>query len=799
MIRNYFKIAVRNLLKYRGFTAINISGLSIGFACCLLIGVYINDELSYDQFHEKSDKIYRLTREFLSPDGSTSLHLSRLAPPFVPLLKTDFPEMEIMTRFVQFGGPMRYEDKLFNEPNVGWADNDIFKVFSFEFIAGNPETALVEPGSMVVTEEIAKKYFGTTDALGKLIKFNNQASLKITGVIKELPQNSHFELEMIGDFFLVEQFYGGRENMMQAWGSNNFSTYFVLKEGALISEIERRLPRFLTKHLGEDARDWNALHVQKMTDIHLYSQLDDELGANSDIKYVYIFSAIALLILVIAVINYMNLATAKSANRAKEVGMRKVLGAAKHNLVTQFMVESILLVLLAMGIALIGVQMGLPYLRAFTEKMLVFTQTQAVYGISVVFAFAIIIGILSGSYPAFYLSSYEALSVLKGKLTAGIKSSGIRRGLVIVQFTISAILIICTGVVFQQLSYIQDKKLGYQTDHILTINLASEMDSKLEVFKQDLVNHPSIISSAASSRVPTIQLLDSQGARAEVDGQTVRPEVVIKYLEADYDFLDTYSMEVVAGRNFSRDFISDDTAAFILNESASKMIGWETHESAIGKTFTYGGEPGKVIGIVKDIHFESLQNAISPVVMYIPRNSPNWLSVNVKHEQLEETVAYIESTWGRHAPNSPIQYRFLDERFQKLYASEGQRSNLFTGFSFLAIFLACLGLFGLASFTVSQRAKEISIRKVLGASVKGIVVLLSREFLALVSISILVAFPIAYFFMSDWLENYAYRMNMNFVPFLMAGVIAVFIAFATISLQTFKAATNNPVDALKDE
>lgn len=799
MLRNYFKIGVRSLAKHRIFTLINVSGLAIGFACCILIGVYISDELSYDRFHQHADKTYRLTREFKSPDGSTSLHLSRLAPPFVPLLKTDFPEMEMMTRFIQFGGPIRYEDKLFDETNIGWADNHIFDVFSFEFVSGNPEEALAEPNSMVISEEIEQKYFEDESALGKVLKFNNQASLKITGVFKEMPENSHFQMDMIGDFANIEAFYGGRENMMKAWGSNNFSTYFVIKEGATIAEIERRLPDFLIKHLGENATDWNALHVQKMTDIHLHSQLDDELGVNSDIKYVYIFTSIALLILVIAVINYMNLATAKSANRAKEVGMRKVLGAHKSSLISQFMIESLVLVFMALVLALMIVYFALPFLREFTDKSLLIDTPQIMSGFGALILFALFVGVLSGSYPAFYLSSYKALSVLKGKLTTGVKSSGIRRTLVIIQFTISAILIACTGVVYQQMNYIQNKKLGYQKDRILTFRISSEIEDKIEVFKNELIQHPNINSASTSSRIPTIQLLDSQRAQAEVDGETITPEVVIKALAIDHDFLETYQMELTAGRNFSRDFISDDTTAFILNEAAQEMIGWESPEDAVGKGLTYAGQKGKVIGITKNIHFETLQTAITPMVMYLPRRNPNWISVSIGTKDLKETVSFVEGLWASQSPNSPIRYRFLDERFETLYASEAQRSNLFTLFSFLAIFLACLGLFGLASFTVSRRSKEISIRKVLGASVQAIVTILSREFLILVGISILIAFPIAYLFMDDWLQSYAYRMDMNIIPFAGAGLIAILIAFTTISMQTFKAATRNPVKALKDE
>ncbi|MDA0194993.1 MAG: ABC transporter permease [Bacteroidetes bacterium] len=799
MLKNYFKITYRTILKEKVYNAINIFGLSVGLACCMLIGIYINDELSYDKFHKNADRIYRLSREFMSPDGSTSLHLAHLAPPFVPLLRTDFPEMEIVTRFISFGGTMQYEDKLFIEENVGFADNEIFEVFSFDFVQGNPETALSQPGSMVITEEMALKYFNTVDALEKMIRFSNQTSLKITGVIKKMPENSHFDLEMIGDFSLVEQYYGGRENMMQAWGSNNFSSYFILKDDATISEIERRFHDFLIKHLDEDANNWTALHIQKMTDIYLYSHLDDELGANSDIKYVYTFSAIWLLILFIAMINYMNLATAKSINRAKEVGMRKVLGAGKPSLIGQFLMESMILVFMSITIAFFLIQLALPYLRTFTDKTLVYTTQEGLIGFMAVMIFGLVVGLISGSYPAFYLSAFKPLVALKGKLSGESKNTILRRVLVVLQFSISAILIVSTGVVFQQLSYIQNKKLGYDKEHVLTVPLNNAIGEKFEAFKNTLLTNQSITNIASSSRVPTIQLLDSQGAQAEINGEMVAPEVVIKDLRVDHDFLETYNIRLLTGRNFDKTMQSDDTSAFILNEAAVRMIGWVTNDEAINKKITYGDREGRVIGVAQNINFETLQNEISPLIMHIPEGPGRLISIKMNGTNVDETVSYIEEQWSNFSPNTPIQYSFIDERFRRLYESENQRAQLFTGFSLLAIFLACLGLFGLASFTVAQRSREISIRKVLGATVAHIVSILSKEFLILVGISAIVAFPIAYLFMNDWLQNYAYRIELDSIPFIVAGVISLLIAFLTISFQTFKAANNNPTDALSEE
>ncbi len=799
MFSTNFKIALRNIIKQKTYSFINISGLSIGIACCMLIAIYLQHELSFDRFHKHADRTYRFTREFISPDGSTSLHLSRLAPPFAPLLQNDFPELETTTRFVSFGGTLQHEDKVFHEDNIGWADNNFFKIFSFDFIQGDPATALSQPGSLAIDEEMALKYFGTTDVIGKVIRFANQANLKVTGVFKTMPENAHFNLSVIGDFFLVEEFYGGRENMMQNWGSNNFSTYFILKEGATLEQIERRLPDFLTKHLGETANEWTALHIQKMTDIHLHSQLDDELGANSDIKYIYIFSAIALLILTIAAINYMNLTTAKSVNRAREVGMRKVMGADKSKLILQFMTESVAITMIAVIFAAVLVLFTLPYLGDFTGRTFIFSNQEIFIGLISLLGFGIFTGILAGSYPSFFLSSFQPIKALKGQASFTNRKSVLRQSLVVIQFSISAVLIIATAVVFQQLYYIQHKNLGYNKEHIVTLQMNEEIQQAYEVFRKKLTDHPDIVSMANSSRVPTNQLLDSQGAKAEIDGQMVTPQVVIKNLSVDDEFIPTYGISLVAGRNFDPTMASDDTAAFIINEAASKMIGWPTPQEAIGKKVTYANKTGRVIGVMRDIHFETLQNKISPMIMHMPETRPQYISVKMTGNDVGQTMDFIKNTWDDFSPNTPIRYQFVDDRFDRLYEAENQRAQLFTAFSILAIFLACLGLFGLTSFTVSQRSREISIRKVLGAEVSQVVASLSREFLLLVGISIVVALPIAWLLMADWLNQYAYRTTLTATPFLLATLTCLVIAFATISLQTFKAATCNPIDALKDE
>ena len=799
MLRNYMKVAFRNLKKHKAFSFINITGLAVGLTCCMLIGLYINEEKSYDTFHTDADNIYRFTREFLSQDGSTSLHLSRVAPPFAPLLREEYSnEIDKIGRFAIFGGTIRYGDKLFSEPNFTFADPEIAEILTFKTIEGDLVDALSQPGSVVISDEMAARYFGNEDPIGKTINYSSQADLLVRGIFEAMPENSSFQIDMMADFTLVEAFYGGKEQMLRAFGSNNFNTFFTLKEDGRIEEVQRRLDDFLVKAVGENALSFNKLHIQRLLDIHLHSNLSDELGQNSDVTYVYIFSSIAILILAIACINYMNLATARSANRAKEVGMRKVFGAGKSSLINQFLVESIVLVLLAVVLAAAATAVILPFFRDFTELQLHFDLFQNLGLIGAILGGALFVGILSGSYPAFYLSAFQPLRVLKGKLTSGAKSGLLRRMLVIVQFTISVILIVSTVVVYQQLNYIQNKNLGYDRDQMMVLNNNRQLSGDFETFKNQLLTIPGVKSAGGSSRIPSGQLLDSNGARAEVDGEMQQTQVVIKVLGIDADFIPTYSMEMAGGRNFSKDY-QRDSANFILNEASVKVIGWESAEDAIGKNFRYGRVQGQVVGVVKDFHFESLQSEIVPMVLTNVPNRVSNLSIKIEGKNLRSTVAQVEELYAQFAPDAPIQYNFLDDRFEVLYTSETQRSQLFTIFSGLAIFLACLGLFGLASFTVSQRSKEISIRKVLGASVKQIITILSREFVILVVVAMLLAFPVAWYFMSDWLAGYAYSIDLSAVPFALAAIIAGMIAFVTISMQTFKAAVSNPSDRLRDE
>lgn len=799
MLRNYLLIALRNLRKYRGFSFINILGLSVGLTCCLLIGIYIQEETSYDTYHEDSENIYRFTREFISRDGTTSLHLANLAPPFAPFMREFYNgEIDKIGRFGVYDLTVRVDDKVFSEPNFGFADPEIAEILTFESISGDLVEGLKQPGSVVISDEMAAKYFGDVDPVGKTINLENQIDLMVRAVYRKMPRKSSYQIDMMADFTIMEGFYGGREQMLGAWGSNNFQTIFTLTPSGDNERILSRMDDFLVAHIGENAPGFTQVHIQKLTDIHLTSNLSDEQGENSDITFIYIFTSIAILILAIACINYMNLATARSANRAKEVGMRKVFGAGKKHLIWQFLIESVLLTIVAVVLAVGLTYLILPFFRESTDLILEFDIVANFDLLLIIFASAIFVGILAGSYPAFYLSAFRPLKVLKGQLSSGAKSGMLRRILVVMQFSISVVLIIATLVVYQQLSFLQNSDLGYDKDQMMILGNSDEVAEQYEIFKNELMNITGVKAVGGSSRVPSGQLLDSQGAQAEVDGEMLPTEVVIKVVSIDEGFIPTYDIQLASGRNLSKDF-GTDSASFIINEKAADIIGWKNAQDAVDKNMVYSGVRGKVIGVVEDIHFESLQSEIVPMIFVNRPNSMRNLSIKIEGGNIRETVAQVETLYAEFSPNTPISYNFLDERFDSLYQSETQRSQLFTIFSGLAIFLACLGLFGLASFTVSQRGKEISIRKVLGASINQIVGTLSREFVILVVVAMLISAPVAWYFMNDWLSGYAYRIELGVWPFVIAGFVALGIAFATISMQTFKAAFANPSDRLRDE
>ncbi|MGZ3763994.1 MAG: ABC transporter permease [Mucilaginibacter sp.] len=811
MIKNYLRSAWRNITKHKFISFINIFGLTTGLTCCLIILTYIINELSYDKFNVNADRTYRVTRIFYSANGAENLHLSAVAPPFGPLLKVAFPDIEKVTRIYPNGTTvLKYRDKLFNEKDGAFVDENFFDVFSVNVIKGDKKTALNDPYNVMITAEIAKKYFGDEDPINKTIILDNtKHEFKVTGVFEPFPANSHMHPNILMSFnTLKDTTIMGEKQLETNYGNNSFYTYLLLPKNYNAEMISRQLTPFLDKYVHMPGMPPNIktsqatkLTMEKLTDIHLKSHLDDEMEPEGSMTRVYIFSIIAAFILLIACINYMNLSTARSALRAKEIGVRKVIGAQRKEVIRQFLGESILVTWVALILAMILTWLLLPYINELSQLNLTFSSLFRWNIFIGVLCLPFVIGLLSGIYPAVFMSSFKPVQVLKGTLKVGSGNISFRKVLVVLQFSISIILIIATTVVFQQLRYIQTTSLGFNKDHILVTTYSGTLTKQFESFKQELLKNPAIKNVGRSSRIPSGRLLDDQGAQVIEGGKSVPTKIELKYITTDHDFMTTYGMKLVAGRNFSRNFITD-TANYVINETAVQQLGWKTAQNAIGKDLIYGGTKGKIIGVVHDFHFESLHQNIIPLLFFLPPPNSGYynnISIKIDGNNVQSAINTIRDTWHQYVPNVPFDYTFLDERFQKLYEAEQQQSHLFTIFSFLAIFIACLGLFGLSAFTISQRVKEIGVRKVLGASVPQIVIELSKDFLLLVVFSTLVAWPAAFLLMHRWLLDFASKIDLNWLVFLAAGIVALIIAFATISLQTIKAANTNPVKSLRSE
>jgi putative ABC transport system permease protein len=740
---------------------------------------------------------------------AVNLELSTVAPPFGPLLKNDFGEIEAVTRMLTFqrGLPVRYEDKVFSETKVFFADENFFDFFKIKLNEGNPKKALNDPYSVMLTKEMAGKYFGNEEPMNKLLRVNFGVyyNFKVTGIFEPLPSNTHFHPEIMLSFnTLNDTLIYGAQNLATNWGNNSFFTYIRLPQGYDPRKLTEQFPAFLDKHMADQYTSYKPskgtqLGLQKLTDIHLLSHTDYEAEENGDIKRVWIFSAIALFILLIACINYMNLSTARSALRAREIGIRKVVGAERKEIILQFLSESVLVSWISMFIAFGLTWAMLPWLNKVSGQELDINVILNWKVIVPLLLIPLIVGFVSGIYPALFMSSFQPITVLKGVLKAG-GGISFRKVLVAFQFAVSIVLIIATGIVFWQMRYMQNKSLGFDKEKILTLPYASALNDNFDAFRNELLANSGIKSIGRSSRIPTGRLLDAMGARMR-SGDTLAPvNAEIKMVAADYDFISTYGVKVLAGRGFSRDF-GMDTTSFLINEAAAKSLGFKSYQDVVGKDFGYGNVNGKLIGVFNDFHFESLHEKITPLVLFIPK-SPNFfgrISIKIAGSNISSALSQIEKTWKKFLPEAPYQYTFLEENFATLYEAEKRQKTLLITFAFLAIFIACLGLFGLSAFAISQRIKEIGIRKVLGADISTIVTLLSKDFLKLVAIAAVLAFPVAWYFMNKWLQDFAYRINMPWWIFIIAGILAAVIALVTISFQAIKAAIASPVKSLRTE
>jgi len=802
MIKNYFKIAIRNIIKHKSFSFINIIGLAIGIACSILILLFVTNELSYDKFHEKADRIYRIAVR--ASIGDTKINQTYSSSITFQKLLEDFPEIENGVKFLKLGRvPVILDKKTFYESRFYAVDSTFYDVFTIPLIQGNPKTALSNPNTMVVSKNTAIKYFGDTDTVGKVLRadFGPEGSIdfKITGVSENVPDNSHFHYDILVSSASFPTYIND-----PGWTSNNFISYVILKKGTSKEGVEEKLKEFTRKYMGGERFDkwvvqgnfWEY-YLQPVTKIHLNSDLNGEFEANGNETYVYIFSVISIIILLIACINFMNLSIAKSSLRAKEVGLRKVVGSSRNKLMRQFLSESVLLSYISLALGIVIVEILLPLYRNLIGRQLEIHYFDNFVVIPSLLAFGLIVGIISGSYPAFFLSSFKPITVFKGNLGSSKGSSWLKNVLVVFQFTISIFLIIGTLVVYQQLKFFQNQKLGFEKDQVLVVSNPGSLGNNIIPFKEALRKFSSVMDVSGSNTLPG-KGFSNIGFGAEAVDQSFTLNLCV----CDYDFLKTLKLKLAQGRFFSRDFVSDSNAA-VLNEKAVELLGWD---NPIGKRINnWAQNRGNfvVIGVIKDYHYESLHHKIRPMALFLSggyyTNVERCISVRLNSENISGTIKYIENTWNNFAQNMPFEYSFLDEDFDNLYINEKQTRKLFTIFSCLAIFIACLGLFGLVSFIADRKTKEIGIRKVLGASVSGIVTILNKSFIKLVLIANFIAWPAAWYAMNRWLQNFAYRIKLSWWMFVLAALISLMIALITVSSQTVKAALKNPVNSLRYE
>lgn len=791
MFKNYLKVAARNMLKHKGYTFINVSGLTMGMTICLLIFLWVRDEMSYDRFHANADRIYRALWEARFGDNEWNDPL--VGVPLAEALEKEFPEVERTVRFYSGGFTLRHGDEYVREQNVIFTESSFFEIFTVSFISGNAATALHDPESVVLTAEAAQRYFPQQNPLGQTLARNDGKLMRVTGVVKNFPLQSHFQFEFLAPIQALQRF----EQRKTQWGSASVYTYVLLRAGESATALQNKLQAYVDQNVsGEEFRqtgNYNRYTFQPLLDIHLRSNLQYELAANGSLTYVYLFSIIAGFILLLACINFINLTTARSLQRAREVGIRKVLGSQRSQLIRQFLAESLVYVVSAILLALVLAELGLPSFNQFTGKQLAISFFTSPFAALVLSGLALVVTVLAGLYPAFFLSSFWPVEVLKGHTTAFTGREALRKGLVIMQFCIAAGLIASTLVVRRQLHYLQNTRLGFDREQVLLIHRASALGNQHAAFRDRLIAQPAIAAAAAAQSLPG-HIFDSTLFSLEQPANYQNTSLT--YANVDEQYVEVLKLKIVAGRNFSKTF-STDSSAFLINQAAAKAFGWN---EPLGKELSMGNfYKGPIIGVVEDFHFESLHHEMKPIVFIFNRWRPSYLAVRLRTGNVREGIAAVQKLWKEFVPASPLEYSFLDQNYQKLYDGEQRMSQVFTAFSVFSILIACLGLFGLTSFVAQQKTKEIGIRKVLGASVAGIVSLMSQGFIKLVLIANLIAWPIAYFAMNRWLQDFAYRINLGVEIFLFSGLLALAIALLTVSFQAIKAALTNPVEALRYE
>ncbi len=798
MIKNYLKIAFRNLIKYKVYSFINIFGLAIGMAACLVILLFIADEKSFDQFHQKKDQIYRLD-EVQSFEGMSPQNVALSMPGMGPNMQNEFPEIINFSRYWNRGSLLYKKDEtqLMVDATI-MVDSTFLEIFDFELIQGDRYTALIEPNSLVVTEETARKFFNKTDVLGEQLLLEDD-NFKITGVLANVPENSHLQFNTLVSISTVTH---ENPEFNNRWGSNFLVTYLQLAPNTHIANLESKFPGFLQSHMNEDVTNYYKLYLQPLSEVHLNSveiEHDYQNYRKFDGSYVNVFLIVAFFVLLIAGINFMNLSVARSATRSKEVGIRKSVGAIKWQLIGQFLGESVLLTFVALLLSLFISAAFIPYLNAVTNRSLsMLTIANHIVLVLGIIATVGIIGLVAGSYPAFFLASFQPAKVLKGKVEGFGKKSLLRNSLVVIQFAIAITLIVGTVVAMQQLRFMKSKDVGFNKDQMMIVPMSQEANEKYETLKNELLKQPDLLGVTASGQ-RLGNNLHQTGAKVKTD-TTVR-DLSVSQINVDYNYLSVYGIKLKSGREFSKEYSTDAGFAFIVNESLAKELGLE---NPLGSQFGFGwynsDTLGSIVGVAYDFNYNSLHHNINTLCMHV---HPEWgfseLSVKAKGDNIQGAIAAVKSTWENLIGDRPFEYSFLDEHFESLYRSDEQMSTIISAIAGLAIIIACLGLFGLASITTEQRIKEIGIRKVLGASIGQLLVNLSKNFAFLVIIAFLISTPITYYLMREWLAGFAFRVNLSVWVFVFAGIISLLIALVTISYQTFRAAMANPVDVLKSE
>ncbi len=808
MFFNYLTTAIRNISKHKGYSLINITGLAVGIASAVLILLYVQDELSYDRFHEKSDQIYRVGLH--GTIAGNEMKVGITSAPMAETLVNEYPEVLNATRLFTFTGSpvVKYNENSFVVEKYYLADSTFFDVFTVEFINGNPKTALNRSNTMILTRETAEKIFGTEDPVGKtLLVGNDQEEFEVTGVVKEFPGNSHFNFDILTSIVSMP----GASSPV--WVSNNFVTYIVLQEGFDYLDLEAKFPELVKTYVGpqlaqfanttleeffEAGNQWGYF-LQNLTDLH-FSDLEFEIEPGGDMKNVYIFSVIAFFLIIIACINFMNLATAKSAGRALEVGIRKVAGSSRKGLILQFLTESIILTFISLVLAIVLAALLIPSFNNIASKTLALNLLGDPLILSGIIIIGLIVSLLSGSYPAVYLSAFKPVKVLKGSIKSGAKNSRLRSILVVIQFSIAIFLIISTIVVYRQMNFIQNKDLGYDKENLLIVQRAYALQDQRETFIQELERNTGIESVTLTNFFPG-EIMGNTAYKPE--GSTADDIRAINITYVDDKYHEVLNLKINEGRWFSRDR-ADDSSAVILNEAAVKAFGYE--DPVNKKVMLIGGGadntdlPLQVIGVVKDFHYQSLHQTIKPLVIHYNRNEfGQFIGLKIQPDNYQESINFVQKQWDVFVKDQPLEYSFLEDELASKYADDRKTGTIISIFALIAILVSCLGLFGLALYTTEQRTKEIGIRKVMGASVPVILLLLSKEIIILMSVSTLISWPAAYFFMKNWLQNFAFKINPGVLTFFIASLVALIIAMITISYRTYRASTANPADSLRHE